>query len=181
VLDAAAGAAILGSAAVELTGRLWPSAPGLARADALSAPLQRLHVTGSYGLFAVMTTTRPQVAIEGSDDGVTWREYGFRYQPGDVTRAPRWVAPHMPRLDWQMWFAALGEPTPWFESLLARLLEGSPDVLALFEENPFPAAPPRYVRALRYHYEATDLRTHRETGAWWTRTPAGIYFPACSL
>jgi hypothetical protein len=91
------------------------------------------------------------------------------------------VAPHQPRLDWQMWFAALGDPPDWFAGLLASLLEGAPNVLELLETNPFPAAPPRYVRAVLYDYEVTDLRTRRETGAWWARTRVGIYVPACSL
>ena len=62
-----------------------------------------------YGLFAMMTTRRSEIVIEGSADGAQWREYGFRWKPGDVKRRPEFVAPHMPRLDWQMWFAALGD------------------------------------------------------------------------
>ena len=111
----------------------------LARLHAAVAPF---HVTSPYGPFAVMTTERPEIVIEGSDDGVTWREYRFRYKAGDVNQPPRWVAPHRPRLDWQMWFAALGYPPPWFMRLLARLLEGVPEVLALLDGNPFPEHPP---------------------------------------
>jgi hypothetical protein len=96
-------------------------------------------------------------------------------------RAPRWVAPHQPRLDWQMWFAALGYPPAWFERVLARLLEGSPEVLALLAKNPFPDRPPRYLRALLYDYEMTDLATHRRTGAWWSRRLIGVYFPRAEL
>ena len=35
-------------------------------------------------------------------------------------------APHQPRLDWQMWFAALGryEHNPWLIHLIYRLLVG---------------------------------------------------------
>jgi hypothetical protein len=129
----------------------------------------------------MMTTARPEIVIEGSRDGEAWKEYGFRYKPGDPGRAPRWVAPHQPRLDWQMWFAALEAPPEWFAVLLERLLDGSPDVLALLQTNPFPEGPPRYVRALLYEYRMTDLPTRRRTGAWWTRTALGPYFPACEL
>lgn len=142
-----------------------------------------LHLVNPYGLFAVMTTSHPVISVEGSDDGKTWREYGFRYQPQDVTQAPRWVAPFQPRLDWQLWFAALGsaDQSPWFRAFLVRLLQGSPDVLGLLRTNPFPHAPPRFVRATLYAYRFTDARTKRETGAWWQRRSLGLYFPPASL
>jgi lipase maturation factor 1 len=149
-------------------------------------PLLRLYVrvqpyglSSSYGLFAVMTTQRPEITIEGSNDGVTWQAYEFKYKPGDVNRRPPLIGPHMPRLDWQMWFAALGayEQNPWLERFLDGLLEGSPDVLALLAHNPFPTAPPRYVRATTYDYHFTDFRTRGETGAWWQRTDIGPYAP----
>jgi hypothetical protein len=80
-----------------------------------------------------------------------------------------------------MWFAALGSPPSWFLSLLVRLMEGSPEVLALFEENPFPERPPRYVRAILYDYRMADLETRRRTGEWWTREPLGLYVPPVAL
>src|SRR6185437_4658084 len=89
------------------TGRLAEAALRLGR------PLDPFRSVNGYGLFAVMTTARPEIAIEGSDDGRTWREYPFRYKPSELDRAPRWVAPHQPRLDWQMWFAALRYPPDW--------------------------------------------------------------------
>jgi hypothetical protein len=138
-----------------------------------------LRIVNSYGLFAVMTTTRPEIVVEGSNDGVTWQAYEFRYKAGDVTRAPPVVAPHQPRLDWQMWFAALGNyrQNRWFVNFMARLLEGEPGVLRLLKSNPFPAAPPRYVRGVLYLYHFTRWG---ERG-WWRREERGIYFPAASL
>jgi hypothetical protein len=135
-----------------------------------------------YGLFAVMTTTRPEIVVEGSADGLNWRAYEFPWKPGTVTRAPAFVAPHQPRLDWQMWFAALGtcEENPWFVRFLAALLEGSPSVLGLLETNPFPGKPPRYVRAVLYDYRFSDLALRRRTGAWWTREERGLYCPVLS-
>ncbi len=132
-----------------------------------------------YGLFQVMTTERPEIVVEGSDDGRSWRAYGFRWKPGEVDRRPRFVAPHQPRLDWQMWFAALGgyQGHPWFVAFLARLAEGSPEVLSLLDHDPFPQRPPRYLRALLYDYRFTDLATRRATGAWWRRDLRGLYFP----
>ena len=143
-------------------------------------PFQSLN---SYGLFASMTTERPEITIEGSRDGEHWQPYVFRYKAGDPQRAPVFVGPHLPRLDWQMWFAALARERelPWFEPFLVRLLQGSPSVLALLEENPFPDAPPRYVRAALYDYRFTDPAEHRRTGAWWRRELRGTYFPTVSL
>ena len=141
------------------------------------------QIANSYGLFRVMTTSRLEIVIEGSDDGEQWKAYEFPYKPGDVNRAPRWAAPHQPRLDWQMWFAALGDyrSNPWFLGLAARLLEGSPPVLALLEKNPFPDHPPRYIRALSYDYKFSTWQEHRQTGAWWHREPHGEYLPPIGL
>ena len=152
----------------------------------LSVPLRYaapLQIVNTYGLFAVMTTQRIEIILEGSADGQTWKPYEFKYKPGDVNRAPAWVAPNQPRLDWQMWFAALSnyQTNPWFVSLTLRLLEGSPDVEALLGNNPFPNQPPRYVRAMAYEYTFTDRETRRRTGAWWKREPRGLYLPAVGL
>jgi hypothetical protein len=121
--------------------------------------------------------------VEGSDDGITWRAYEFRYKPGDVLRRPSQVAPHQPRLDWQMWFAALGDvrDNPWFVRFCLRLLEGSPSVLALLDRNPFPDAPPRYLRARLYDYRFSTPAERRETGAWWSAANrASIARPSAS-
>jgi predicted DCC family thiol-disulfide oxidoreductase YuxK len=143
------------------------------------APFRSLN---SYGLFAVMTRTRLEIVIEGSHDGINWRPYEFKHKPGDVQRRPGFVAPHQPRLDWQMWFAALGnwQENPWIINLTTRLLQGSPEVLALLESNPFPDQPPRFIRATRYDYRFTDVAGRKQTGAWWRRTPTGEYIPPIS-
>lgn len=137
-----------------------------------TAPFQLVN---PYGLFEDMTTRRPEVVIEGSDDGVHWKEYEFKWKPGGMKRAPQFCAPHMPRLDWQMWFAALdvyysGRGDVWLWELGQRLHEGSPPVLALMGTNPFPNHPPRYVRFLLYDYQFTTDAERRQTGAWWRRT-----------
>jgi len=130
-----------------------------------------------------MTTSRPEIVLEGSDDQRSWKAYEFRYKPGDVNRPPPFVAPHMPRLDWQMWFAALSDyrQNPWFLSFCRRLLENQPRVTGLLETNPFHSKPPRYLRALVYEYHFTDIATRRRTGQWWTREFKEIYCPILSL
>jgi hypothetical protein len=141
------------------------------------------HIVNRYGLFAVMTTARSEIIIEGSDDRQNWRPYEFRYKPGDVTRRLHWVAPYQPRLDWQMWFAALSnyQENPWFSQLMLRLLQGAPDVLGLLATNPFPDNPPQFIRATIYDYHFSDAPTRRQTGDVWTRRYLGQYFPAVSL
>lgn len=137
----------------------------------------------SYGLFAVMTTSRSEIIIEGSADRMTWQEYEFRYKPGDLKRRPPFVEPHQPRLDWQMWFAALSDyqHDPWIINFCVRLLQSSPEVLALLEKNPFPQTPPRYIRAKLYGYHFTNFHTRRQTGQWWQREPKGDYMPVLAL
>jgi len=107
----------------------------------------------------------------------------WRPGQGDVNRRPAFVAPMQPRLDWQMPFAALGSPeqNPWLTALCGCLLQGKPDVLALLAVNPFPDAPPKFIRAELYNYQFTDPAGRRATGAWWQRTRAGEYLPVMSL
>ncbi len=138
----------------------------------------------TYGLFADMTESRPEIIVEGSNDRILWKTYEFRWKPGDLTKAPKWVAPHQPRLDWQMWFAALQgdyQRTYWFLNFMGGLLRGNPDVLKLLAENPFPDEPPRYVRATLYDYSFTKLSTKHSEGTWWEREWKRIYCPAISL
>jgi predicted DCC family thiol-disulfide oxidoreductase YuxK len=144
------------------------------------APLRSIN---SYGLFAVMTPDRPEIILEGSNDGREWKEYSFPHKPGALNRRPTFVAPHQPRLDWQMWFAALSDArnNPWFIKFCARLLEGSPEVIGLLETNPFPNAPPRFIRARLYDYQFTTRAERRQTGAWWKREFKREYLPPISL
>ena len=132
-----------------------------------------------YGLFAAMTKSRPEIVIEGSYDGREWVAYEFFWKPGDVYRTPVFVAPHMPRLDWQMWFAALGsyQGNPWFMNLLVRLLQGESDVLALLEKNPFGSEPPKYIRAVLYEYIFSTPEQYDADYRWWNRELKGLYCP----
>ncbi|MEM7148164.1 MAG: lipase maturation factor family protein, partial [Verrucomicrobiota bacterium] len=151
----------------------WP-----AEVQKMRGVFSPFRVVGGYGLFADMTETRPEIEIEGSEDGVVWKPYRFGWKSDELDRRPRFVAPHQPRLDWQMWFEALGaervggtidprQQGGWFVPLLLRLLEGSEPVLGLFRENPFPEGPPRYVRARVYRYEFSEPEAKREVGEWW--------------
>ena len=149
-------------------------------AERVVGPFRSLN---NYGLFAVMTTTRPELIIEGSNDGREWLPYELPHKPGDLARRPDFVAPFQPRLDWQLWFAALETPdqNPWVFSLCAHLLRGTPEVLARLARNPFPDAPPRFVRVIRYEYHFTDAAERVRNDHWWRRTPLDYYVEPTSL
>ncbi len=141
------------------------------------------RIANPYGLFAVMTEHRPEIVLQGSDDGKNWKEYGFKWKASDPERAPRFVAPYQPRLDWQMWFAALGQlrNNPWFTNFMLRVLQAEPRVLALLDHNPFPEKPPRYLRALLFQYRFTSPEARAESGRWWERDDRGDYCPSVTL
>jgi hypothetical protein len=159
---------------------LWMFMPGLPLWEGPVQALEPFRIANSYGLFARMTHERYEIEFQGTLDGKTWVAYPFRYKPQAINEAPGIYAPYQPRFEWNLWFASLG---PWQQSRFVvwteeRLLKNEPDVLALFANNPFASAPPREVRAVKYQYWFTDMRTKRETGNWWRREELEQYAPA---
>jgi hypothetical protein len=138
-----------------------------------------LGIANPYGPFAVMTTRRGEIEIEASMNGRDWFPYEFRYKPGRLDKPLVWLIPHQPRLDWQMWFAALrpGDPPDWFERLMKALEDGDPAVIALFQRIPFPGQKPQTVRAKFYQYHYTDPGQRESTGEIWKREYLGLYWP----
>jgi len=141
--------------------------------------LEPFRIANRYGLFAVMTSERYEIEFQGSQDGVHWTPYPFRFKPQDPMQAPGIYAPYQPRFEWNLWFASLGEwrGYPWVVRTELRLLEGSPPVLRLFASNPFPDGPPVGVRAVQWQYWFTSPEEKRATGAWWKREDRGLYAP----
>ncbi|MEI8379515.1 MAG: lipase maturation factor family protein [Planctomycetota bacterium] len=129
-----------------------------------------------YGLFRVMTTHRPEIILEISQDAKTWESCEFPYKPGKVDRPPPIVAPHMPRLDWQMWFAGLNPRGNeyWLFGLSQRILEGNPSIARLMGRPNLMASPPRYVRWSYYEYKYSTPEQRQATGAWWSRSHTGF-------
>lgn len=163
---------------------LWP---GVRQAHEL---VHRYQLVNSYGLFRRMTGVggRPEVVIEGSHDGHTWVEIEFMYKPGNMSSPPPVVTPHQPRLDWQMWFAALGpqQHSPWFTSLMYRLLQGKQDVIELIQSDisryPFHQLPPAYLRAHRYKYWFTEPKADGSfSKRWWRRVYDEEFYPTVHL
>lgn len=147
------------------------------------AVIRPFHIATPHGIFAVMTTRRLEIIVEGSHDGLHWQTYEFRYKPGNMARRPRRIAPYQPRLDWQAWFLPFApfEQQEWFQLFLVRLLQGSREVSYLLKVNPFLVQPPAYVRALLYDYEFTSWQEKKVSGNYWKRKLIGTYCPPIKL
>jgi lipase maturation factor 1 len=161
---------------VEMIRMPWPDLP---LPYSPVAALEPFRIANQYGLFAVMTRGRYEIEFQGSNDGQNWTPYLFRYKPQALNQAPRIYAPYQPRFEWNLWFASLGD---WHQNSLVplteeRLMENDPDVLALFQGNPFAQTPPRYVRAVLWQYWFTSMVEKRSSGSWWKRDLKGLYAP----
>ncbi|HJT80611.1 MAG TPA: lipase maturation factor family protein [Chthoniobacterales bacterium] len=150
---------------------------------AVDESISPFRIVSGYGLFRVMTKDRREIIVEGSRDGIDWVPYEFKWKPGDPNRVPGWCAPHQPRLDWQMWFAALGsaQRNPWFLQFIGALLENKRPVTQLLASDPFRENGPVYVRARFYRYRFTSSEERKTTGAWWKREELGEYLPTVSI
>jgi len=165
-----------------------PTLNMLSPGQVMNTSFNPLQIVNTYGAFGSVTKERYEIVIEGTDaetitPSTVWKAYEFKGKPGELTYRPPVVAPYHMRLDWLMWFAAMSNASdyPWFSPLMAKLLQGDRAVLALLRTNPFPDRPPRWVRAQLYLYHFTSPEERRRTGAWWTRTLAGPYFPEVRL
>jgi hypothetical protein len=147
----------------------------------LDAPISNTRSFNAYGLFQDMTEERPEIVLEVSDDGALFLPLEFKYKPGDPKRRPPFIAPHQPRLDWQMWFAALypnydpqrdaspTSPMHWFGQFCTALLLHKQPVWALLEPPPFPIEKITHIRAKLYRYHFTTPEVRQTTGDWWER------------
>lgn len=151
--------------------------------QAMNTAFTRVPLVNSYGAFGTVGRERDELIFEGTTDDVvsettSWRAYEWKCKPGDPARAPCWMSPYHRRLDWLIWFAAMGSPDryPWVAHLVWKLLEGDRGTLGLLAGNPFPAAPPRHIRVELYRYEFAPLHAKD----WWVRTPVGHWLPPLS-
>ncbi len=149
---------------------VWP--------DQLVDVLQQWHIVNAFHVFPTMTTQLIELKIEGSNDGIHWKRYRFKYRPDALDQRPQIVLPHHPRLDWMMWFVPFHPRfLDWFDDFLLSLLQGRPPVLALLADNPFPDAPPNRLRVRAYHYRFTTPQQRELSGHWWQRQDLGIFKP----
>lgn len=166
----------------------WPPLRNLfARRQLMNASFNRWHLVNAYGAFGSVTKERYEVVVEGTADdpydrGAHWQEYGFKGKPGDPRRVPAQFAPYHLRLDWLMWFLALGSrDSPWFEVFLLRLLEADRPTLKLLRHDPFGGEPPRAIRARMFLYRFSTHSEKHETGDVWVRSEVGDLVPPVSL
>jgi hypothetical protein len=135
------------------------------------------HLTSGYGLFAVMTTRRPELTIERSSNGIQWQPIQFSYKAGPADHLPPQIAPFQPRLDWQMWFAALsaerGQLPGWFTPFLKKLQKGDAEVWNLLPSQPHSSGKD-YLRLRLDQYNFTTPSERSSTGNWWRITPGPV-------
>lgn len=146
------------------------------RHQLMNASFDPLHLVNAYGAFGSVTTERLEVVVEGTEEPDVdsgWREYEFHGKPGDPMRRPRQFAPYHLRLDWLMWFLALGRLERWFLVFLGRLLEADRPTLRMLREDPFDGRRPARVRARLFHYRFATREERRRTGLYWIREPLG--------
>jgi hypothetical protein len=160
----------------------YPVRNMISRRQRMNMSFNAYHLINTYGAFGTIGRTRREVVIEGTDepevtDATVWKEYEFKGKPGAVRRVPAQWAPYHLRLDWLMWFAAISPryAYPWLRPFMLRLLQNDPATLRLLRHNPFPASPPRSVRAQLYRYRFTTAAELRRDHAWWHRTLEGSY------
>jgi len=158
--------------------------PGV-NGQAMNTSYDPLHLVNTYGAFGSVGRERPVIVFEGTDSDnpdnmADWKEYPYVGSPWDPVRAPRFVAPYQPHLDWQLWFAAMAtaDDYPWTYNLVWKLLHNDPATLSLFAGNPFPDHPPKYVRAVLYvyHFAPSDDPGHR----YWIRDRQYLWLPPYS-
>jgi len=151
----------------------------------MNTSFDRLYLVNTYGAFGTVGRKRLNVVFEGTDADVpdaraVWKPYPYQALPVALDKRPVQIAPYQPRLDWQMWFAAMSTPDqyPWTLHLVWKLLHNDPGALSLFGGNPFPDKPPRYIRAVLYRYEFA--RPGNSAGNWWQREELGLWLPPLS-
>jgi len=144
-----------------------------------------LDLVNTYGAFGSVGKERYNVVFEGTNDSepndsAFWISYPYKGLPVALDERPPQVAPYHLRLDWQMWFAAMGSPNeyPWTLNLIWKLLQNDPGAVGLFRSNPFPERPPRYIRAVLYRY--SFVRPNSQ-GLWWKRERLGLWLPPLSV
>ncbi|MBK9294737.1 MAG: lipase maturation factor family protein [Oligoflexia bacterium] len=145
----------------------------------MNSSFDPLHLVNTYGAFGSVTPVRNEIIIEGSMDGKEWKEYEFKGKPGDIYKTPPLVSPYHYKLDWQMWFAAMGvyQHNPWFLNLCSKLLQNDSLALSLIQKAPFENKAPIYIRAHLYEYHFTEIG---ERG-WWKRRFVREYLPPIAL
>ena len=163
---------------------IGPVANLISERQMMNTSFDRFSLVNTYGAFGAVGKERDEIVFEGTDDEIItgdtqWKEYEFKAKPGDPNRRPSFIAPYQPRIDWQIWFAAMASPAeyPWTLHFVWRLLHNDPGTLSLLANNPFPVRRPHYIRARLYRYRFAPPGDP----AWWKREAIGEWLPALSI
>jgi hypothetical protein len=164
---------------------LQPVVNMFSRRQIMNTSFDPLDLVNTYGAFGTVGRERLNVVFEGTDGappdtGTVWKAYHYRALPVELNRMPPQIAPYQPRLDWQMWFAAMStaDQYPWTLHLVWKLLHNDPGALSLFAGNPFRQTPPRYIRAVLYRYQFVP--SGNPEGNFWKREQLGLWLPPLS-
>jgi len=147
--------------------------------QAMNVAFNPWDIVNSYGAFGSVNEERYELIIEGFD-GHEWKEYNFIGKPGPVDRPLRQIAPYQPRIDWQIWFAAMSTPAnePWLIHFVWMLLKNDPLATGLLADNPFPDAAPQKIRIEYYRYKLNKPWSGKPV---WSRQLIGIWLPPLTL
>jgi hypothetical protein len=142
-------------------------------------------LVNTYGAFGTVGRERLNLIVEGTDsaipdDHADWKPYPYKGLPVDVMQRPPQIAPYQLRLDWQMWFAAMGnvQQYPFTLNLVWKLLHNDPATLSLFASNPFPDKPPHFIRLRLYKYKFAP--PGNAEGHYWNREVVGDWLQPLS-
>lgn len=130
-----------------------------------------------YPLYASTSPIHEEVEFAGSNDrGVTWRPYPFRSKPQDEDRMSPFLAPRFHRFEATLQIVLENRmQVSLIRDVARELVQGNPEVIGLFADNPFPDKPPQAVRMIVYRYTFTDRKTQGETGRYWNKEYLGEY------
>jgi hypothetical protein len=159
---------IVPTSLIGLADKLW-HLPLIDKVTPWSESVQRFGIGQLFHIFPTMQVQRHELIIQGSNDGRIWQTYEFKYKPGNPAKPPRFNVPHQPRLDWMLWFAPTQHPVhmAWFNQFMKKLQQGAPNAIGLLANNPFPVAPPRYLRVLVYRYTFMNWQEKSKSSDWW--------------
>lgn len=155
----------------------------------MNSSFNQFHLVNTYGAFGSVGEERRELVVAGTSDeeigeDTVWHEYEFKAKPTDTKRGLPIIAPYQPRVDWQIWFAAMSRPDyePWLLTFVGKLLQNNAAAISLIEQNPFPDAPPTYIKIDLYKYEFVPPWQRDELdGAVWKRTYLGPWLPPATL
>ena len=153
------------------------------RYQAMNTSFDQFYLVNTYGAFGAVGKKRYELVVQGTEDkeitaDTKWKEYEFLAKPTSLKRKLPIIAPYQPRIDWQIWFAAMERPeqNEWLHHLIWKFLHNDKGALSLISYNPFPHKPPKWIRVDHYIYQFEKPGKKNV----WKRNFLGPYIPVHS-